>query len=111
MSKKHPDGDQVAEPDITEAESKAGRLLRIAVEEAATRRSGSIRDLRIAVHQFTMTLRVAGRTPEAVLVALRKVLDQRSAPGVDGHWVDKLSPIIREQMSTWCIEDYFKDPP
>lgn len=72
--------------------------LRVALEDAATRSVASMLALRLAVEAFTADLRDAGLTPEAVLIALKKVVRSRTEwPGI----------LIRDQMTTWCIEEFF----
>jgi hypothetical protein len=78
---------------------------------ARTRSAGSVRELRIALELFTVTFRDTGTTPEAVLILLKMVIEQRSTPGRTLRSEIELSPIIREQMSTWCIQDYFRKTP
>ena len=101
-----PDDQQVVKQAITEGE--ACEALRLAVLAAATRSAGSIKELRIALEQFTVTFRDAGTTPEAVLIRLTKIVEQRSVFSHTPRAEIELSPIIREQMSTWCIQDYFR---
>ncbi|MFL5638228.1 MAG: hypothetical protein ACJ78M_02555 [Gemmatimonadaceae bacterium] len=72
--------------------------LRIALEEAAMRSAESMLALRIAVELFTADLRDAGMTPEGVLVALKKIVRSRT---------DSTCILMRDQISTWCIEEFF----
>ncbi len=97
---------KVVEPAISEAE--ACEVLRLAVIRAATRSAGSIKELRVAIEQFTVTFRKAGNTPEAVLIRLKKVIEQRSTHGFLMPANGLLSPILCEQITTWCIQDYFR---
>jgi hypothetical protein len=109
LPKTPPDDKQLVERAITESE--ACEALRLAVLVAATRSAGSIKDLRIALEQFTVTFRELGTTPEGVLIRLKKIVEQRSTPGLTLRSAIELSPIIREQMTTWCIQDYFRKGP
>jgi hypothetical protein len=60
----------------------------------------------MAICAFTVARRNEGGTPEAVLVALKRVIDAETFEPV---W--SLSTLngdhIREKISTWCIQDYF----
>ena len=109
MYKQPPDDKKVIKQAVTESE--ACELLRRAVVHAATRSAGSIKELRVALEQFTLTFRASGTTPEAVLIRLKKVIEERSIPSLTIRPIDQLSPIILEQMSTWCIQDYFRKTP
>jgi hypothetical protein len=72
--------------------------LRVAIEQAAARSAESMLALRLAVEGFTADLRDAGMTPEAVLIALKKIARGRiDLPGI----------LMRDQISTWCINEYF----
>ena len=106
MREQPPDDKKVVKKAISETE--ASEVLRIAVLAAATRSAGSIKELRIALELFTVTFRETGTSPEAVLVRLKKIIDQRSMPGITLRDRPELSHILREQMSTWCIQDYFR---
>lgn len=109
LQKQPPDDGKVVYQAITESE--ACELLRAAVVHAASRSAGSIKELRIALEQFTVTFRRSGTSPEAVLIRLKKVIDHKSLPALAMLPATELSPIIREQMSTWCIQDYFRKEP
>lgn len=109
LYKQPPDDKKVVKQAVTEAE--ACELLRRAVVHAATRSAGSIKELRDALEMFTLTFRASGTTPEAVLIQLKRVIEERSIPSLTIRPVDQLSPIILEQMSTWCIQDYFRKTP
>jgi hypothetical protein len=106
LHKQPPDDRKVVKQAVTEAE--ACELLRRAVVHAATRSAGSIKELRVALEMFTVTFRDNGTTPEAVLIRLKRVIEERSIPSLTIRPIDQLSPIILEQMSTWCIQDYFR---
>jgi len=109
LEKQPPNDQKVVKQALTESE--ACEVLRRALVQAATSSAGSLKELRVALDQFTLTFRATGTTPEAVLIRLRKVIDERSVPGLSIRPIDQLSPIIREQMSTWCIQEYFRKEP
>ncbi len=94
-------GDLAATPRAgAKTRAERSNALRVAVEEAATRSAESMLALRIAVVGFTTDLRDTGMTPEAVLIALKKVVRQRT---------DFAGIMMREKISSWCIEEYFKE--
>lgn len=84
----------------TKTRAERSNALRVAVDEAATRSSESMLALRVAVVGFTSDLRDTGMTPEAVLIALKKVVRQRT---------DFAGIMMREKISTWCIEEFFRE--
>lgn len=91
---------------IRQAELSA--KLRIAVENAASTSGESMAALRVAVSEFTIALRNAGTTPEAVLISLKAVIDsQVFAP----MWQRSTwpRPELRSKISTWSIEEYFRE--
>lgn len=81
-------------------------LLR-AVREAAGRDAESMRKLRIAVGRFTLALREMGTSPEHVLIALKSVVNNRSAAAIAPHTSDWSGDNLREKISTWCIKEFF----
>jgi len=83
--------------------------LRVAVEDAASRDAVSIEALRVAVRSFTVALRDAGTTPERVLIILKTVINNRSLPVIAPHASDWKGDQLREKISTWCIEEYFRE--
>ncbi len=83
--------------------------LRVAVEDAASRDADSMRALHNAVAEFTATLRDAGTTPEAVLIRLKSVINDRSFVEITPHASDWSGHHLRERMSTWCIEEFFRE--
>ncbi|MEO8580627.1 MAG: hypothetical protein ABI469_10300 [Gemmatimonadales bacterium] len=84
----------------TKTRAEHSNALRVAVDEAATRSAESMLALRIAVVAFTTDLRDTGMTPEAVLISLKKVVRQRT---------DFAGIMMREKISSWCIEEFFKE--
>jgi hypothetical protein len=82
--------------------------LRVAVEDAASRSADSVEALRAAVCSFTASLRDAGTTPERVLIILKTVIRKRSLPVIAPHASDRRGQ-LREKISTWCIEEYFRE--
>lgn len=85
--------------------------LRNAVIAAATRDAESMESLRDAVREFTVALRDQGATPEATLIALKALVNAGNGTLVAPHVSDWSGYIIREKISTWCIERYFADDP
>ncbi len=83
--------------------------LRVAVEETASRDAESIEALRLAVHSFTVALRDAGTTPERVLIILKTAIHKRSLLSIAPHASDWKGDQLREKISTWCIEEYFRE--
>lgn len=80
--------------------------LYVAVEQAATTSSRSMRELRTAVERFTKLLKDDGASPEEVLIALKTVINCRTFVVADprGDPND-----LRQQISTWSIEEFFRD--
>ena len=83
--------------------------LRLAVEKAASRSADSMELLRIAVCDFTIALRNEGTTPEGVLIGLKSVIHEMSFPHIGSHASDSRGRPLREQITTWCIKEYFKE--
>jgi hypothetical protein len=84
--------------------------LRAAVEQAASRSAESMEALRVAVREFTVVLRDEGTTPELVLIALKTVIYNRSFPTIAVHpteWAG--GSRLHEKISTWCIEEFFRE--
>ena len=81
--------------------------LGVAVENAASASAESMSALRVAVAEFTIALRQAGTTPEAVLIRLKAVIDSHVFAPV---WQRSIWPRLelRSTISTWCIEEYFR---
>jgi hypothetical protein len=85
----------------------ADRLL-LAIEEAASRDAIAVDALRIAVCEFTLALRDEGTTPEGVLITLKSIINRRTLPNFVPHDIEKNHEKLRQNMSTWCIQAYFK---
>ena len=90
---------------ISEAALSAG--LRAAVERAASKSDDSMEALRVAVCAFTVALRNDGVTPEGVLIRLKTAIRAETlSPLWDtSSWS---GPRLRETITTWCIQDYFR---
>jgi hypothetical protein len=88
------------------AQADLSDRLRLAVVAAATQTAGSMAELRIAICIFTVARRGEGSSPEAVLIALKRVINAETFEPV---WLlstwngDQLG----QKISTWCIQDYF----
>ena len=89
------------------SEADASRRLRLAVEVAASRDAIAMDALRIAVCEFTFALRSEGRTPEAVLIGLKQLIDDQVLPLIRAHPSDHAGHVLRATISTWCIKAYF----
>lgn len=90
------------------SEADLSSRLRAAVESAAVKNSGSMEALRIAVCAFTIALRDEGITPEAVLIRLKEAIRQETFRPL---WLTSTwgGPRLDETITTWCIEDYFRE--
>lgn len=93
---------------VTIPEAELTERLRMAVEEAAAGNVDSMEGLRLAVCEFTVALKDEGTSPEAVLITLKTVIHNRSVLGTVPHAGDWKGQ-LREQVSTWCIEEYFRE--
>ncbi|MEO7369020.1 MAG: hypothetical protein ABIZ36_13775 [Gemmatimonadaceae bacterium] len=63
-----------------------------------------------AVRAFTAELRDEGTNPEHVLIALKTVIYNRSFPAISTHPTEWASGSrLHEKISTWCIEEFFKE--
>jgi len=93
---------------VTIPEAELSERLRIAVKVAAAGNADSMEGLRLAVSEFTVALKNAGTTPEAVLITLKTVIHNRSVLGTAPHASDWRGQ-LREKVSTWCIDEYFRD--
>lgn len=89
-------------------EAELCERLRAAVANAAARDAASMRRLRAAVASFTVALRDIGTTPERVLIALKTVINNRSFVAIAPHESDWSGNDLRERVSTWCIEAFFR---
>lgn len=85
--------------------------LRIAMQHAAARDAESMEALRLSVCAFTAALKEEGTMPEAVLIALKSVINGGLIPPADRNHPDWSGYILRETMSTWCIDRYFSEDP
>lgn len=83
------------------------KRLRNAVQFAASRDAEVMKALRLAVCEFTFAHRSDGLTPESVLIALKKLIDDRTMPRITPHESDWNGERLREKISTWCIRAYF----
>lgn len=88
------------------AQADFSSRLRAAVVAAALSSAGSMAELRIAICAFTVARRNEGGTPEAVLIALKKVINAETFEPftVLSTWNGNH---LHQKISTWCIEDYF----
>ena len=82
-----------------------------AMEEAAARDSASMEALRLAVCEFTIVLREEGTTPEGALILLKNAVNRKALPLLAAPGTDRRDHPLRETISTWCIEAYFKQGP
>jgi hypothetical protein len=80
--------------------------LRAAVVAAAANSAGSMAELRVAICTFTVARRGEGSSPEAVLIALKGVINAATFEPV---WLLSSwnGDQLRQKISTWCIQDYF----
>ena len=85
----------------------ASRRLRDEVERAASHDAIVMNVLQVAVREFTVAHRDDGLAPERVLIALKKLVDERSLPAVALPYSRKTSDSLREAISTWSINAYF----
>lgn len=79
-----------------------------AMEDAAARDAVSMEALRLAVCEFTIVLREEGSTPEATLILLKSAVNRKALPQMTAHGRDRRDHPLRETISSWCIEAYFK---
>lgn len=82
--------------------------LHSAVERAAERSTESMNHLRQAVAQFTAALRLEGATPEAVLIALKSVVNSRTFPSAL-HTPESNHDDLRQLISAWSIQEFFRE--
>lgn len=66
-------------------------------------------ELRHAVAQFTVALRVGGATPEAVLIALKSVINTRTFPIPRNYTPETTDADLRQQISAWSIQEFFRE--
>lgn len=84
------------------------RLL-LAVKRAASNNASSMAALRAAVEEFTVTLKNDGATPEAVLITLKAVINNRAFPSVDAREPYSSGDPLRQKISTWSIKEFFRE--
>lgn len=101
--------DNTQSPQDRQTSSELCERLRLAVIRAADRDAESMAALRLAVRGFTVALRDEGTTPEAVLVILKTVITNRTLTTIAPHASDWRGDQLREQISMWCIEEYFSE--
>ena len=82
--------------------------LRSAVKVAAARDAESVEALHLTVCEFTTALRDLGTPPEGVLIALKSLVGMGTLPPLARNHPDWAGYLLREKMSTWCIQEYFK---
>lgn len=83
--------------------------LRQAVLDTSARDTASMDQLRLAVGRFTVALRDIGTTPERALIALKTVINNRSFVSIAPHISDWSGNELRQRVSTWCIEAFFRN--
>jgi hypothetical protein len=83
--------------------------IRIAFARVATGSPGSIGALQRAVRRFTVALHNDGATPEAVLIALKAVINSGTFH-VTTSPSDLSEEDLRQLISSWSIEEFFGDP-
>ena len=93
----------------TTSQTDLREQLRVAVDMAASRSADSMEVLRLAVRDYTVALRSAGSTPEAVLINLKRVVHEMSLPYIGSYGGDFRGRSLPEQINTWCIQEYFKE--
>lgn len=81
--------------------------LHTAVQLAAERSTASMSALRRAVARFTISLRDDGATPEAVLIALKSVINSRTFPVSHDQALPYSGDDLRQRISTWSIQEFF----
>jgi hypothetical protein len=104
VSKVH---DERGELQLSTSEKESDRV-RKALQNAAESDAESMRQLRLAITSFTVALRDIGTTPEHVLIALKTVINNRSLVADPPHLSDWSTQSLREKVSMWCIEEFFR---
>ena len=79
------------------------------VTRAAAQSAESMKNLRAAVARFTLALKDDGVSPEAILVALKSIINSQAFPMVVSPSREGSTDHLRELISTWCIEDMFRE--
>ena len=83
--------------------------LYVQVERAATASARSMKGLRSAVEQFATALKAEGASPEAVLIVLKQIINSRTFPSSSWYEGEVAGEELRQQISTWAINEFFKD--
>ena len=83
--------------------------LRLAVVASASRDAESMHTLHAAVTNFTVALRNAGTSAERVLIAIKTVINNRTLVVIAPHTSDWRGDTLRETISTWSIEEFYKE--
>jgi hypothetical protein len=96
---------------VSHAISLAQRSERLhkALELSASSNARAMESLRIAVCEFTVALRGEGASPEAILIAVKSLIGQKSLPHLSYSRLDLDAQRLRGDISKWCIESYFKE--
>ena len=82
--------------------------LHAAVAQAAARSADSMAALHLAVRRFTVALQKDGATPEAVLIALKTVINAQTFR-VTPTRSDSSGEELRQLISRWSIEEFFSE--
>ena len=82
--------------------------IHVAFARVATDSPGSIAALQRAVRRFTVALQNDGATPEAVLIALKAVINSGTFH-VTTSPSDLSEEDLRQLISSWSIEEFFGD--
>lgn len=81
--------------------------LYIAVARAAAKSAGSMAALELCVRRFTVALQNDGASPEAVLIALKEVINSRMLQVSRTSAGDLSEEELRQLISRWSIEQFF----
>jgi len=88
---------------------KLSAELQNAVERAALQSADSMDALRLAVTRFTAALRDQGAQPEAVLIAVKNVINSRTFAYVQDSRQNWKQEELRQKISTWLIDEFFDE--
>ena len=83
--------------------------LQLAVEKAAMQSADSMNALRLAVMRFTAAMRDQGAQPEAVLIAVKSLINSRALMYVEDSRLNWRREELRQRISTWLIEEFFDE--
>ena len=83
--------------------------LHVAVARAAAKTADSMGSLQVAVRRFTVALQSDGATPEAVLIALKNVINLRTFHANPRNADGLNEEELRQLISKWSIEEYFSE--